>query len=227
MTDQWSDILRPRLVSCEPVPRSRSGGVSLTGQEQTVTSDAGVWGIRYVDIPIRRADQVRVYRAIAARLNGRAGSILVPVYDCRQTPWPVVAGKRVTSYGSLSHSDGSLFSDRSGYRQPVIVAYLAAEAALRATTLTVGISYGAALQGGEHFSIGERLYRIASVQPGMGGLVTVQVWPPLREAAPAGAALEFDRPVCRMRLASDDAMPLDLDLGRFAGPTVSFVEALG
>ncbi|MNL55779.1 hypothetical protein D3C87_1792130 [compost metagenome] len=50
--------------------------------------------------------------------------------------------------------------------------------------------------------------------------------PPLREPVLAGTELNFTRPVCRMRLATDDAMQIDLDLNRRGFPSLDFVEDL-
>ena len=64
-------------------------------------------------------------------------------------------------------------------------------------------------------------YRVLTFDPDTGAM---KFRPPLREAVVAGTELNFDDPVCRMRLASDDAMDLELALRRFGNPTVNFLE---
>jgi hypothetical protein len=98
---------------------------------------------------------------------------------------------------------------------------------VRATSLSIAISYGGRIEPGQHFSIGERLYRVKSVTySGAGATATITIRPPLREAVPNGSRLEFDFPVCRMRLASDTEMDLSLDQRRLGAPSASFVEDL-
>lgn len=107
--------------------------------------------------------------------------------------------------------------------QPVVTATLAADAARRATALSLTINVGA-LQAGHDFSIGERLYRIRTIASQNSSAASITVWPPLREAAASGATCNFEAPVCRMRLANDTAMDLSLDGWRDGSPTVPFVE---
>ena len=47
----------------------------------------------------------------------------------------------------------------------------------------------------------------------------------LRADYVAGTLLEFDRPICRMRPATDDTGALSLRMNRFATPSIEFVEA--
>lgn len=228
----WPSVLKARApAQFTPVPRSRGGGVSLSGVEQVVSSGAGIWKATIGNVAIRTSDQIRLWRSLQALLQGRVNPVLVSPCDAARTPWPLDGtGRPIMARDDIPHDDGTLFSDGAGYGQNVIVAYSIADAARGATALTFNIDVGSALAGGEHFSIGERLYRIVTVdggETGLGGFsYTVGIWPPLRDAAPAGSALEFDRPRCRMRLAIDDAMDVDLDLNRFASPSVTFLEDL-
>ncbi|WP_245414806.1 hypothetical protein [Brucella oryzae] len=81
------------------------------------------------------------------------------------------------------------------------------------------------LQPGMDFSIGERMYRIRTVQMTGENTATITFRPPARAAAPTGSEMEFDYPVCRMRLATDSEMDLDLDLiSQWSFPTVNLIE---
>jgi hypothetical protein len=212
-------ILVPASVSFEPLARSRSGGPSLSGSEQVVTSGAGIWTATLGDINIRNATQIRLWRAIAGALEGMAGTVLIPIYDGSRAPTTQQADP-------LPHSDDSLFSDGSGYAGNTVVATVA-PAALRATQLTITVGSGHEIKAGQHFSIGQRCYRIVRVTAtGTPGVSTVKVWPPLREAVSTATLANFDQPVCLMRLAQDDGMALSLDLWRLGRPSVSFVEAI-
>lgn len=83
---------------------------------------------------------------------------------------------------------------------------------------------GAAILAGYHFSIGERLYRVIEQTSVAGNNYTVKIRPPLREDVTAAAVVEFEKPVCRCRLASDDEMKLAFDPARMGVGAVSFVE---
>jgi hypothetical protein len=95
-----------------------------------------------------------------------------------------------------------------------------ADAALRAASLQIIVDQGAALEGGEKFSIGERAYRV--VRPTAED--TFQIQPPLRAAAANDDAIEFDWPVVRCRMASDDFEGA-LSLGRVSQKSITFVES--
>ncbi|AZO04588.1 hypothetical protein [Mesorhizobium sp. M2A.F.Ca.ET.043.02.1.1] len=220
MTIRWPcEVLVPRDVAFDLAPRSLAGPASVNGATQVVSSDAGIWKATYSSIVVNNRNAVLAHRAISTLLEGRLGSILVPL--CRgYQPVPdgaVAAGL----YDQVPHSDDALFDDGTGYVGEVIDVVAAAPAALRATTMTVTVGYAGAIQPGQHFSLGERLYRIRTFDQKTG---TMTFRPPLREPVLSGDRLEFDDPVCRMRLASDDSMDLQLSLRRFGTPTVQFVE---
>jgi hypothetical protein len=130
------------------------------------------------------------------------------------------------SYG-VPHSDEGPFSDEALYGQGYSGASLAEPAAMNATQVRISLGLGLKILPGMRFSMsGGRLHEITDLIDWDGGnLWTVQIGPWTVADWPSGAALEFDRPVCRMRLAADDTGSLNLSLNRFATPTVEFVEA--
>jgi hypothetical protein len=107
---------------------------------------------------------------------------------------------------------------------------------------------------GHFFSSGEALYEIASVVIGdltLGFKVPaltpfsdtatfsdtgefdtevypgtyVMTFPPgLKRCAAYGDVVDFSRPICPMRLASDDTSDIDLELLRFASVTLDYIE---
>lgn len=102
-----------------------------------------------------------------------------------------------------------------------------AGAAVRAVSIALTKTGTYTLEVGQYFSIGERLYRIKEITSQSAGAATVRFWPPLRELVAISTAVEVQDPVCRMRLASDQEMDLDLIMRKTGSPTISFVEALG
>lgn len=219
MTIRWPvAVLPPRHVMFDIASRTLAGPASVSGRTQVAASDAGVWKATFGNVLVRGADAVLTFRAIANLLEGRLGSILVPL--CRGYQ-PVLAAEL---YEPVPHDDDALFDDDSGYVGSTVEAELASGAAARAVSATIDIAYGGILQPGQHFSIGERLYRLRTVVYSGESTAAITFRPPLRESASAGTRLEFDEPVVRMRLASDAEMDLELQLRRFGNPTVSFIE---
>lgn len=225
------NILPPRTVMIELANATMGGGRTLTAVDQFVKTDAGWWKLTLGDIPFASSQQKLQWRAVAAQLGGRVGKIAVPIYD-PNTPWPTINGKVVKSYGSIPHSDGTFFSDGTGYSQDVIIAEVIVDAAMGDISLTMDVLVGGALQPGMSFDVAYRLYRIKSIQtitPNGGGSVTYQlkVTPPLREDIPAGSFANFDDPMLGCRLNTDGEMESGVD--DYAGRTlakIDFVEVL-
>lgn len=214
----WPSNLKPSSIMFEPNARSRSGGVGTFGQEQVVTSSAGVW-IARISVPVSRRDQRLTWRAINAELEGRANVVLLPMFCADKSADLAIGVAGAGAAQHLPHSDQAFFSDDSGYTGGTADATIL-PAPLRATTVTLSVAPATTvIEAGLHFSVGTRLYRIRSA---VGGVVTI--WPPLREAILVPTPANFSAPACQMRLASDDSMQIEFDLGRLGVGNASFVE---
>jgi len=215
-------ILKPQSVTFEIAARTLAGPSSVSGVSQVVASDAGIWKATFTNVILntRNREQVLVFRALAALLEGRMNPVLVPLCRAYQPYAPEWKG----FYEPVPHSDDSPFSDGSEYRGTVIDVTLASNIPVRGTTANVTITLVHEIQPGQHFSIGERLYRIRTVTPTGPNSATITFRPPAREAATIGTKLEFDDPVCRMRLASDGELDLPLARGTWTYPTINFIE---
>ncbi len=224
---EWPEMLmRDKRLTWALSGQSASGGRTLSGAVPRVRLDGGgLWMATLADVQVSTPDQVRVYRALEARLDGGATPVVLSRRDVLFYPAPLDAfGSRVTSYSDAPHDDGGYFDDGTGFYTPTVSA-TAAAAALRATTLTVTITVGSALKGGEVFSIehdtfSHRMYTVAKVD---GSDITIR--PPLREAIVAGTRLEFDYPKCVMQLAGTSEMDLPLELRTYGQTTVKFIES--
>lgn len=225
MTVRWPDkVLRIANFAIDLAGRSLAGPSSVNGSSQTVASDAGIWKATLGGVIVKSREEVLCFRAIAAILDGRVNPILVPL--CRGYQ-PVPLGAVAAGlYGEVHHSDGTGFDDGSGYVGQVIDAVLAAPLALRATSASVTVNSARMIEAGQHFSIGERLYRVRTIDGIVGSTASITFRPPLRQPAEAGDRLEFDDPVCRMKLATDGEMDLPLENRRFASPNINLVEDL-
>lgn len=219
------DVLKPRNRAVNPVYRSVSGGIAVNGFSQVVASDAGIWKATFDGIWIRTANQVKAWRAVRSHAEGRLNPILICV--CEGSRKPIASGvPSGEAGGQVPHSDDALFSDNTGYVTGWSDAVASANAIQRAVNLSVAKGSYTTLEVGQLFSIDERLYEIKKINSQSSTTASIKIWPPLRNDVGSGERLEFDHPVLRVRLAEDSSMDLDLELNRFASPTVNFVEDL-
>lgn len=224
-------LMRESAILFELMGTSISGGASAANQQPAARFDGGgLWKATMTDVSLRTADQVRAWRALTAICDGIAQPIIVTMCDKRHFPAPLVNGGRLVALDDVPHSDDASFDDDTDYASDVVEASLAVAAALRDTAITIDITAGGDLMGGEYFSIDHedlrwRLYRLRTAVDNGDGTWDCTIRPPLRAAVAIGAALQFDRPKCVMRLATPEAMDLTLSLRKFGKPTVSFIEA--
>ncbi len=220
-------VLRPMQVMANQAAFTRGGGKSLTGLERVLRTDRGYWAIDLKGVPLKSVAQRRVWNAIRTALSGRAGILTVPVLSIDTAPWlPGSDGGYLTSV----HADGSPFADDSTYGQSGIVVQMATAAAIGDTSVTLRLVYGIDDLSGARFSYDSgngyhALYETGVPSEVDDDLWTVPVFPSIRAAIPADAALEFDMPRCLVRLATDRAMDVTLSPGGFDRVNVSFIEA--
>lgn len=226
MTIRWPrKILPPQQPMFHIAPMNISGPVSGSGAADVISGDAGFWRASYGSVVVTTRDRILTWNAIDAMLEGRLFPILVP-YCAKYQPFPVDAFGKEIRPSIVFHSDGASFSDGTGYLSGVITSRLVGALPVRAVGGNITIVAAGVLQPGHVFSFGERMYKIKKVTY-TGETTAAITWqPPLRDAVPDGAELNFDDPVCRMRLASDNEMQLQLDMNTRSFPTVNFVEDL-
>lgn len=206
--------------SVAPIVRSDGGGFWTCSM-----SDVSLSGGLGVNGRDRQKLATLLWRAVRQVCNGGVSPIVVPRSDALFIPWPDGVSR---SSAPIPHSDGTFFSDGSGYYQSAID--ITADAAdLRDASLEITINVAGMLYGGESFSIqhetvGWRLYEIATVLMTSENTATITFNPPLREAIEDATRLEFDRPRCLMRLASTSSMNLTVQPWTFNSPSVDFVE---
>lgn len=210
---------------------SVSGGTALNGEEQNVFGEAMRWRAR-AKCFFRTADQIRSSRGLFARLQGRAGTILVPTFDGKRVSWPVEIFDTTKSTGVVLHPGITRepLLEGTAYQSPVIPAKsevtctLTDAASLRATSVNMTFAQGGPPLSGQYFGIANALYIVKSVTGPVSSVYTVSFIPPLRAAAADNATVKWTRPVCEMRQASDDQGLKELQSLRFADLSLEFVE---
>src|SRR5215207_6554254 len=88
MPEQWPSLLKPRSESWHLQNLSRSGGVSITGQEMVITSGSSRWAAS-LTVPIHRRDQILAFRGLIGALHGRSGTVLVGPQDMCNVTWAI------------------------------------------------------------------------------------------------------------------------------------------
>lgn len=223
----------------ESVSTDFSGGGIVT-----CTYDGGViFGMDHGD------DERHEYvNYLGARLNGGFRFIDVPMVNDGIGPFPFINGKRRPIIKGIQHSDGSFFSDETGYSQATVWAKLRSSAALNAGQIRIRI-YGASrdLRWSDWFSIyhnqngdrskGWRAYRYwesdktAEGRESVDGVslayqdYTLAITPPLREATAANTRIEFARPMCVMKFQDGFTLPFSYESYYQSRPSLKFMEA--
>lgn len=230
----WPSILIPSSEQWALQNPSRSGGQSFSGVEQVVRSPASRWTAT-LTIPCNRREKVLAMRALLVGLDGRAGTLLVGPFEVSRAPWfvdPVTGGKVTRCRGDKDAARDPAW-DANTDTSADLDFRLSGAAAMNATALTVQRNRGGLLAPGMFFSVGERLHMVTALTTpdptGDGGLAApgalgLQFRPWLRANYAAGTPVEFGRPTCLMRLASDDTGAMELALSKFATVTVDLVE---
>lgn len=212
-------VLTPENLQVDIAPRSLAGPASVSGKSQVVSSDAGIWKATLENFGVIDDQRVLAWRGISTLLEGRLTPILVPITRLYQ---PIPGGAEEGGlYDTVPHGDETPFDDGAEYQGGVIDVTAAMGAPVRAVSMPVDVNVAGVVQPGQHFSVEERLYRVRSFDVDTGELT---FRPPLREAVDAGVRLEFDDPVCRMRLATDNEMDLPLAQNFWGFPTINFIE---
>lgn len=217
MTATWpTSTLKPGTISRRIKARTLRGTVAISGFAQRVSVPAHAWVIEYGNIAITTPAQRRAWDALEATLDGGANAILVPI----------VGEHDVQPQDESGFTDGTVFLDGKGFIETNIATGETVGAFVAgATTITIRlVGGGSEIEAGQHFTIGERLYRVAAVGTVINDDYEVTIRPPLRVDVATGTAVEFALLVCKCRLASDDEMHLTLQAPGHGFVNVAFVE---
>lgn len=195
-----------------------TGGTALSGNEDVVAVDGGgrVFA-QYSDPYLDDTELALAWKACASVLKGGVVPVIVPLGDLRHQ----FATDLRTPLSLPWWTEAEYATGESGVT-------LAADAALRATTLNLAISFlPAPLRAGmwlsiDHATLRHRAYLIDDVVSQDGVSATIVLSHPLREATTAGRPVEFHDPRCVMRL--DGEMRSPSSMGYATGSAIRFVE---
>lgn len=237
------DFMKARGFGFDVKGSAIEGGRNTYGEPQSIGITGGGVVSGSYECLVHTAEQHEYVNWLGARLNGSYRFINVPIRTDFMGPFPVIDGQVTPIIKGIPHSDGSLFSDDTGYSQATVWGQIAADAAVNAGQITIDI-VGASrrLRWSDWFSIhhptkGWRAYRYweasepTNVNITVDGVVhpaeryTLSISPALRDAVTTGTHVEFARPRFAAKFPSDFTLEWTADLIHMASPTIPFVEA--
>lgn len=229
------DGLKTRAHMVDVVGSALSTGRDSAGAGLSMELSGGGTVIASYDCIIYTPEQHEEINALGARMNGSFRYINAVILSDFMGPFPIINGKRAPIITGIRHSDGSPFSDSSGYSQATVYGEIVDEAALNAGVIRMQV-FGAhrPLRLSDWFSIrhptrGWRAYRyweVISRTDGENPIYELAINPPLREAVAAGTRVEFARPRFVAKFPEGFTLPWQFDLNYIDEPTIQFVEAM-
>lgn len=212
----------PDPVKVGVMERVVTGSESIAGDEDVVSTDGGGrWQITFAGIDLDTPEMQRLWRMWDGHMAGGAQPVLVPLLTLATAPRPFAGRGEATPSDILA--DDADFPESVSFAAPSIVATIAADAALRATTVQIEVTQGAQIRGGEVFSVGERAHEIVRVTARDGAKATCLIRPPLRTAVEEGDPVNFDWPMVRCRAVVDQDMIPEMS-GPYGTVAISFAE---
>ena len=212
-----SQAFTPRFVGASLEPQR-----SINGAETVVPTMGGRWEVECSFVIHGEAAQLE-WQAFLAQMEGRVGTTLVPI---RTRFRPNDRDGHGVPFCQIAGLAGAQTWEHFGFANaPVATMTLVDPAPLRATTIRVAAANTTGIRPGQFFSLGERLYRVQHHWQTDDGVTNLMIQPPLRQAF-NNAVLILDRPVCRMRFASETEGQFDQLLDRLPSVTCTFVEAV-
>lgn len=209
--------VRPVLVDSRSSAPGGFGWAPVTA----TTDGGGWWEWTKTGLQAYTPNHIRTLRAFAAQARG--GSVVrVPIIDHPQRLSPLPDG--------VPFSDGASFSDGSLFAGSAVEAVLDAPVSLRDDEAIIWIKTGQSLHGGDFWSLdrgekGPELHLNMTAEDLGSNRWRVRVAPHFRQAHPAGAACEFDRPAFAATVPDTSTLWPEYGVDWIGVAEVTFVEA--
>lgn len=216
-------LCKPRQVSFRLVGLNAAPQESITGDVQPVHTARGHWRAS-VEVVLKGEAALLEWQAFVAQMAGMAGTTLVPVAS-RYRPYDR-DGHGIALRQTATLANAQMWEHFGLQSGPVATMTVADAAPVRAVQMRIALGNTTGIRPGQYFSIGERAYQVRAHWITDDGLTNVTFYPPLRQSVVAGAIAVLDRPVCRMRFASDGEGQVDTFLSRLPTATAEFIEAM-
>lgn len=213
----WSDAFEWQIDW-----RGNAGQAGVTGAGQVVFGNQPRW-IGKPNFKTFRRDKIRSWRGVIAQARGRYNVFRVKMHDPLRPTWREMGS--AYSGGLIAHSDGSTFSDGSGYTQGVTAPILETAAA-GSTSIRINADYlGNFISSGHIFSINDWPYQATGIE-GQGEDAVLYFETPLRRAATPDDEVNLDA-TCLAALEGDLEGASRVELAEIARVNLSLVEWVG
>lgn len=212
--------LSPLITDLRLIEQTKSAGESLTGFEQVGEGITQRWAITLEFNTLKR-EAILPYRALLAKLRGRANAVRVPISDRRL--WPADEAIGIINVPSRNDpwrllSDGTTVADIPGIT--LAGAKGAKSVAVNFASLT---NPALIIFPGHYFGVGDDLHIITDIS-WAGSVGTISFEQGFRRVHTA-SALKF-RPKLNCRKAADQSGSHPLELGIKMAPTLDLIEIL-
>ena len=198
--------------------RTRSGGETINGREQVVSSGLGRWRST-VTFPLYSPATIRAMRAWLALMDGRSNMSIIGPCDCTN------ANQITPLIGGIPYSDDTLHSDGAGFQQGGTPAAVSVAASAGAVQVQIDLASTALpVLAGTFIGLGGYLYVVVGVTAAPGEEALLDIRPRLRTALAVDDPVEWCHARAPMRLLSDDSGSFELQLARFGEATLDLVE---
>ncbi|NTG85870.1 hypothetical protein G6L15_06875 [Agrobacterium rhizogenes] len=230
-----ANFLGPAKTTFDVSGSNIDGGRNGVGESQSIEmSGGGLVTATYEDCKIVNPEQYEYVNWLGARFNGGFRFLNVPIITDWFGPFPKFGRLPTPIVTGIPHSDGSLFSDTSGYSQATVWGEITEAANLNAGVISMRV-YGLSrpLRWSDWFSIyhatkGWRAYRywdVLAVTDEENPVYTLALAPPLREAVSVGDRVEFARPRFVAKFKADFTLPSVVEAFFVTQQTIQFSEA--
>jgi hypothetical protein len=235
MIIEWPSILKNHQHILPKLDKNvSSSGVTLSGQENVVISDAGFWRYGFTTMIWNPrfaldANRLAAWISFIDDCEVRANRVRVPIYCVGYdiiTTSGFEALRASSDASGVPHSDLTLHSDGTGYGQSLCSASVVQGATVGATSLRLTFPQGMVPSPSNPFSNGDSFYRIKRATKVSGTTYDVTFLPRLRTAVKAGQEFSFDQIYCLMRLTDEAMARVQQDPTMVSSINLEFTEAL-
>lgn len=216
------DLIPFQTLGFNITARTRSGGPSMGGREQIVSSGNALWTATGT-VRIRTPAMVREWRRMLWALEGRANALLIGPCDCRNGGFVPPGAPRI----SVPHDDTTPFDDGTMYSQGGLSPTVVDNIGVAGTNIVnIYPLSGVNILPGTYIGFDNRLYGIMSVVK-MGFFLQLTLKPRLRDNVTTSSVVYLCDARAQMRLTDDSVGALELQLGRFGDVSLDLIEVYG
>jgi hypothetical protein len=215
MIFDWPSVLVPNDVTIRPPRKTQGLTTSISNFTQVVPVIRPPFGLA-LEFGELFGAEVLAWRAMEGLFEGRTNTVRIPLFDL----WFRATDAQIGA-GTVSHSDGTSFSDGALYLTDDLAGVtVTGVQGQRNITVDFG-DYGQVLQAGLYFGIGDRPYLATGVW-WEGNVATIRCTPTLRSTV-TDAPLKL-RPTMLAGLLTDDGAELKLIRARYGRPALVLEE---